>query len=152
MQVSCFGTELESAGPPGALILNNAYPTVDSRQTEFECGPSHEWRETRLLTIQITGERPTVETDSATAAGSGLHCWQASREARPDARAHAQTDAHVGTLTNGCTHSDAHAHRFPGPSAVVRPAQRASPHKLYRAPGRRALAGAGWAAACLISY
>lgn len=105
MQVSCFGTELESAGPPGALILNNAYPTVDSRQTEFECGPSHEWRETRLLTIQITGERPTVETDSATAAGSGLHCWQASREARPDARAHAQTDAHVGTLTNGCTRS-----------------------------------------------
>lgn len=54
MQVACFGTDLKSAGPPGALILNNTDLTVDSRGCEFECSSSHEWKETELLTIPVT--------------------------------------------------------------------------------------------------
>lgn len=50
----CFGTDLESAGPPRASNLNNTDLTADSKECEFECSPSNEWRETQLLTIQIT--------------------------------------------------------------------------------------------------
>ena len=143
MQVSHSGTNLKSAGLPGALILNNTDLTVDSRECEFECSPSHEWRGTRLLTIQITAAAEWLWQ---------LTVWQQRTQGfSAGKQGEASPDTHMDTPTHTCSHTWVtltnwymQTHRairtlaLAEPSAVI-PACRASQHKLNRALGRRAL-------------
>ncbi len=111
MQVSCFGMDLKSGVPSRSIILHNTDLTVDSRECEFECSPSREWRESRLLTIQITAAAEWLWQ---------LTVWQqrtqgfsAGKNVGRPGHTHGHTSTHMVThtwitLTNWYIHTHTH--------------------------------------------